>query len=232
MPLSAIHQFSSNHDFLEFASKEILATISDTLSRYETCRIGLSGGSTPKGLYKRLSELHIPWNQVTLIITDERNVTFTDEASNYGMIRDVLLSSIKIPKENILYFDTALGYDSAVLAMEQKLLQLKHERKPSEPLFDLLILGAGPDGHIAGIFPDTDTELQKGFLTAKTSTDVFEVRERMTCTMKALTSCQQALLFLKGHEKAHLLHALEKGDTSMPVGKFIHEAQAEVLFLE
>jgi 6-phosphogluconolactonase len=218
MSSPSIHHFQTDHDFLEASSKSVMETITDMLSRQETCRIGLAGGSTPKELYRQLSQRHIPWDRITIILIDERFVPASDKQSNYGMIRDTLISNINIPFDQVVYFDTSLGYESAILAMEQKLIQLTCSR---QPLFDLLILGAGPDGHIARIFQDSLDWLQEGYLTAKTSTDVFPVHDRLTCTMEALTNCQQAILLLKGHEKAHLIDQLESGDDSTPVGRFI-----------
>ena len=230
MPKPTIRKCASEHEFLEVASKEILSTIAEILSKKETCRIGLSGGTTPKAVYRRLSELHIPWEKVTLIIIDERLVPASDKRSNYGMIRDELIGNITIPHENVIFFDTSLGYDSAVLAHEQKLLALKRADEGREPLFDLLILGAGPDGHIAGIFPDSLATFTKGFLTAKTSTDTFDVHDRLTCTMEALISTAKAILMLKGHEKSHILHQLEHADTSTPIGILTEKVPTTVIF--
>lgn len=223
--IKKIVQTKDEHEFLEKASKFVLEQIHETLLSHDFCRLGLSGGTTPKKLYHRLSQLHIPWERMILIVIDERNVPPTDPRSNYGMIRDELTSSIEIPHEQVIFFDTSLGYDSAVLSTEQKLIQLKKDRLP---LFDLLILGAGPDGHIAGIFPDSP-DAKNGFLTMKTHTDIFDVSDRLTCTMEALTSCRHALLLLKGHEKGHLLEQIERGDTHTPIGRFIEKISTEII---
>lgn len=216
------------HEFIEKASIFVLEQIQQTLLTQDFCRLGLSGGTTPKKLYHRLSQLHIPWERMIVIVIDERNVPLNDPKSNYGMIRDELISGIEIPDDQIIFFDTGLGYDSAVLTMEQKLIQLKKDRLP---LFDLLILGAGPDGHIAGIFPDSLSP-KNGFLTMKTHTNIFDVSDRLTCTMEALTSCQHALLLLKGHEKVHLLEQIERGDTHAPIGRFIEKIPTEIIAVQ
>ncbi len=223
--IEAIVHAKDEHEFLEKASIHLLNTIHEILSTQQFCRLGLSGGSTPKKLYHRLSEMHIPWERMILIILDERNVPLTDSHSNYGMIRDELLNAIKISPEQVIFFNTTLGYDSAVLSAEQKLIHLKKERTP---LFDLLILGAGPDGHIAGIFPDSP-QPQKGFLTMKTHTDTYDVSERMTVTMEALTSCTSAILLVSGHEKAHIFHKIEQGDISTPVGICIEKVSTTII---
>lgn len=224
--IKKIVQTKDEDEFLEKASDFVIEQIHETLLTQEFCRIGLSGGSSPKKLYHALSQLDIPWERMMLIIIDERNVPLNDPMSNYGMIREELFRRIKIPLKQVILFDTSLGYDAAIHATEQKLTQLKSKRLP---LFDLLILGAGPDGHIAGIFPDSALP-PKGSLTMKTHTDTFVVSERMTLTMEALTNCSSALLLLRGQEKEHILHQLEQGDTSTPVGEFAERVATYIFY--
>ncbi len=228
-----VYQTKDEHEFLEKTSIHLLEKIHETLAKQDFCRLGLSGGSTTKRLYHRLSELHIPWEKMILIVLDERNVPLNDAYSNYGMIRDELFGAIKIPQEQIIFFDTSLGYDSAVLSAEQKLIHLKQGRTP---IFDHLILGVGPDGHIASIFPDSPDQntVQKGFLTMKTHTLAFDVSERMTVTMEALTSCTSATLLVSGHEKARVLHAIMsntgaiEGQNSLPIMEFVSKVPTTV----
>lgn len=224
--IEQVFSVKDEHEFLEKTSIHLLNKIHEVLETQEFCRLGLSGGSTPKKLYHKLAEMHIPWERMILIVIDERNVPLSDSQSNYGMIRDELFGAIKIPQEQIIYFDTSLGYDSAVLSTEQKLIHLKKERLP---LFDHLIVGVGPDGHIASIFPDSPDQntVQKGFLAMKTRTLTFDVSERMTVTMEALTSCTSATLLVSGHEKARILHAITnntgaiEGQNSLPIMEFV-----------
>ncbi len=218
-----IQHIETETEFYERAFRWVVDRIHETLATQETCRIGLSGGSTPKKLYQMLNNEHLDWEKIILIGIDERYVPITDKTSNAGMIRSELGHA-----KNFLHFDTTLGHLESTLAFEQKLFQLKHTH---EPLFDLLILGAGHDGHIAGIFPDSQSALRKGFLTAQTQTDVFDIRDRLTVTMEALTSCGKALLLMKGSEKHEIVKMLEQGDASAPVGKFAEQVETEVMYV-
>lgn len=222
--IKTIHHLQKEIDLYEKALHWVVENIREVLAHEETCRIGLSGGSTPKKLYQMLGREHLDWDKITWIGIDERYVPMTDKASNAGMIRSELLS--QQPSESFLHFDTKMGYLESALSFEQKLFQLKRTR---EPLFDLLILGAGHDGHIAGIFPDSQTATRKGFLTAQTETDIFDIHDRLTVTMEALMSCGKALLLLKGTEKHEIVKMLEQGDTSTPVGKFVKQVSTTVL---
>ncbi len=216
-------------EFYQSALQRVTEGIHEVLQSQEYCHIGLSGGTTPKELYRLIGKSHIPWERIRWIEIDERYVPISDKASNAGMILSELIEESPAPRESFYHFDTALPYDQAALAYEQKLLTLKRERGADLPLFDLLILGAGPDGHIAGIFPDSLSAMKKGFLAAQTSTDVFDIHDRLTCTMEALTSCRKAILLLKGHEKQKLVGAIERGDTSTPVGIFAQKVPVQVL---
>lgn len=218
-------------EFYQSALHWVIEGIHEVLQSQEYCHIGLSGGSTPKELYRLIGKSHIPWERIRWIGIDERYVPISGKASNAGMILSELIEVSPAPRENFYHFDTTLPYEQSALAYEQKLLTLKRERGPDLPLFDLLILGAGPDGHIAGIFPDSLSAMEKGFLTAQTSTDVFDIHDRLTCTIEALTSCRKALLLLKGHEKRELIDAIKRGDTSTPVGVFAGKVPTEVMFL-
>lgn len=228
--IEKIIQAKNEHEFVELATAHIFEKVMASFKENETCRLGLAGGSTPKKIYHHLAEMHVPWERLFAISLDERNVPISDKSSNAGMIRDELTSIVGIPQDQVIHFDTSLGYDSAVLATEQKLIALKKDR---EPLFDHIVIGVGFDGHIASIFPGTPAA-QKGFLTMKTSTDAFDVNERMTLTMEALTSAKSATILLAGHEKDHILHAmingseLVEGDNNLPILEFINKVPTVV----
>ncbi len=222
-------------EFYKKALHWVIEEIHSTLTRYGECRVGLSGGSTPKALYRIMGKSHFPWERIVWIEIDERYVPISDKANNASMIMSELIEEAGNPdkktlSKKFLHFDTSLPYDQSYLAYEQKLLELKRARSSDEPLFDLMVLGAGPDGHIASIFPDSLDSMRKGFLTGQTSTDTFDIHDRLTCTLEALTNCHKALLLLKGHEKHDILKKLESGDTATPVGKFAEKVETEVLY--
>jgi 6-phosphogluconolactonase len=123
--------------------------------------IGLSGGSTPRRLYEILAEdpyrRTLPWDRIHWFWGDERFVPWDDPASNYGMTYAALLGRAPIPPENIHGIAMNGTPAEAAAAYEQVLKSYygSAELDPARPLFDIQILGLGPDGHTASLIPGT-----------------------------------------------------------------------------
>ena len=116
--------------------------------------VALSGGSTPKIWFDYLSENHkndIDWNRVHFYWGDERCVAPDDKESNYGMTKTQLLDHIEIPPKNIHRIMGELEPEEASLLYAKELSD--HLNSNNIPVFDLIILGMGDDGHTASIFP-------------------------------------------------------------------------------
>lgn len=121
----------------------------------EKVHIALSGGSTPKIVFDELAanfQKDIDWRGVHLFWGDERCVAPTDDQSNYKMTLEHLISKIAIPKENIhrIKGENDPEYEAKRYA---EVLEEVLPKSNSVPLFDLVILGMGDDGHTASIFP-------------------------------------------------------------------------------
>lgn len=114
--------------------------------------VALSGGSTPKVWFDHLAKNQkedIPWERIHLYWGDERCVPPDDLESNYGMTREYLLNKISIPEQNIHRVEGEMNPANAAEKYENELLDNLGEN----PIFDLIILGLGDDGHTASIFP-------------------------------------------------------------------------------
>jgi 6-phosphogluconolactonase len=219
-----IYTFSNEDEFWQSAKEDTLLSIKEALTDYEECRIGLAGGSTPKALYAALADENLPWDRIHLIQIDERYVSSDDPQSNLNMIRNTLTKKIPIPPENLTFFDTALPLQKAAQEMDRQISAIKQERTP---IFDLLILGAGKDGHIASLF-EGDEALHATNLAATANPN------RLTLTIPALKSSSRVLLLLKGEEKSPVITALQ-GEAEIPtltaLRQVIDAAQTKVLFL-
>src|SRR5437870_13886746 len=123
---------------------------------HEKFSLALSGGSTPKSLYSVLAKATLSWEKIFFFWSDERHVPPDHPDSNYRMAKEALLSKVPVPPENIFRV-RAEEKDANVVAQDyEKALRSFFRLRPGEfPRFDLILLGLGPDGHTASLFPNT-----------------------------------------------------------------------------
>src|SRR6266851_6601089 len=159
----SIEVLATAADLFHAAAEEFVRAARTAIGAQGRFTVALSGGSTPKALYSLLAANYasFAWNRVFLFFGDERHVPPTDPESNYRMVNESLLTKIAIPAENVFRVP-AENPDAAAAASEyeaqlRRFFELKSgELKSGEfPRFDLILLGLGPDGHTASLFPDS-----------------------------------------------------------------------------
>lgn len=125
----------------------------------DRCLVALSGGSTPEPLYQLLAKLpyasQIEWSRVHLFWGDERCVPPDHADSNYRMTRESLLDHVPLPTENVHRIRGEDDPHQAAEAYEHTLRAFIGAENPPWRSFDVLLLGMGPDGHTASMFPGT-----------------------------------------------------------------------------
>ena len=204
--------------FFKKAKDDLVFVIKETLKDYEQCRIGLAGGTTPQKLYELLAKEPLDWDKIILVQLDERYVPSDDPESNLKMIRRALVSKIPLPPENLVAFDTSLPIESAAKDMSRKMIALSHKRFP---IFDLLVLGAGADGHIASLFEGNEA-LECTYYSCSVNAEHQKTKLRLTLSLITLKNSSRTLLLLKGPQKAPVLKAL-KGESAEPKCSAIKE---------
>ena len=152
MTIYKIDRALNKKELAEKAVSSIKTQIELVLQKRERAKIALAGGSTPEETYRLLGKEDIPWQRVDVFLGDERWIEPNDEQSNSLLIRNTLLGSTPgsrakfypVPVENI---------SSPQISAElyQELLQRVCPGNP--PVFDLILLGLGDDGHTASLFP-------------------------------------------------------------------------------
>lgn len=116
--------------------------------------LALAGGTTPRRLYKCLAQTDgIDWQRIDIFFSDERLVPAESADSNYLMAKETLLSQVSIPAANVHQVATQLPGEEAASAYEQTLRGVLASIDPEDPRIDVALLGMGPDGHTASIFP-------------------------------------------------------------------------------
>lgn len=198
-----IHSGLSDQEFWDLALKEVLHRIRTALDKKGQARVGLSGGRTPKHLYEQLAQEKLPWDKMTFVVVDERVVPQDHPESNLGMMKLALFD--QTPDAKVLSFDTTVPVTEAAEKMARQLIDLSNERAP---LFDLLILGSGKDGHVASLF-EGDAALNSLEYAAPAHAKGYPTESRLTTTLMALQNSTAALLLLQGEEKRPVLAALK-----------------------
>lgn len=142
-------------DNLNDLNKSFTTWLKHLLSEKETLSIALSGGNTPKSLFKYWANNHaedIDWSKIKFFWSDERCVWPNDDDSNYKMTKENLFDQIDVPAENIFRIRGENDAYKEVRSYEELLFN-ELETINGVPQFDLLMLGMGEDGHTASIFP-------------------------------------------------------------------------------
>ncbi len=185
--------------------------------------ISLSGGSTPRRLYRILAEPPyreaFPWSRTHLFWGDERFVPHDDSRSNYRMVRDALLSRVPIPPSNIHPVPTDPVSPQAAASAYEHILKSFYDAdrlSPNLPLFDVTLLGLGQDGHTASLFPGTEalTERERWAVAVVGA----KSEARITLTYPALESSRHVAFLVEGKEKQSILALLDR-DRDLPAAR-------------
>ena len=171
--------------------------------------IALSGGSTPTQLFKLLADEYknqIPWSAVRFFWVDERCVEPTDAESNYGVAYDTLFQKGFIPKQNIF----RMKGEETPIEEAKRYSELLHTELPASdqfPIFDLMLLGIGDDGHTASIFP-YNTELLNSEQSVAVSQHPVSGQKRITLTGKTICNAKDIIFMAVGEGKRKILQEI------------------------
>jgi 6-phosphogluconolactonase len=200
----------------ETAAGRLLARIAANDGRIAIC---LTGGSSPQQLYELLAtdpwRSKIPWERVHWFIGDERFVPDGDARHNMAMARRTFLDRLA-PSANIHPIPTdAASPDEAATRYERELKSFYGVSAfdPAWPLFDLVLMGVGPDGHTASLFPDYPAlQETERWVVGVPEAHVEPFVPRVTLTLPVLASCHEMLFELAGSGKRAILTRVLAGE--------------------
>ena len=199
-----IERARDSQDLARIAAQTIASHLDLALDQRDRAQLALSGGSTPAVAYGLLGQEHLPWERVDVFLGDERWVDADDASSNARMLRQTLLH--QAPGSHAAFHpvptvglptpeDSAAAFQAAI----QKVC-------PGEPpIFDLMVLGLGEDGHTASLFPGTDALAVTDRWTAVGRGMGLE---RITLTAPVLSASRQVLFLVSGEGKRQALRRL------------------------
>ncbi len=190
-------------------AKEIMNMVSENSLEGRDTFISLSGGSTPKILFRKISDEYaesIDWNRVHLFWGDERCVPPDDEQSNFGMTKQYLLDNIKIPEANI---HRMRGEEDPVKEAERIAAEIRRiiPEVNNLPRFDLNILGLGEDGHTASLFPGKKLKnIAEG--VAGVAVHPESGQKRISLTNEVLSNAAENIFMVTGEKKADIIYKI------------------------
>jgi 6-phosphogluconolactonase len=192
------------------AADDFATAAIDSVEQHGRFCVALAGGNTPRQVYADLAldeiagSRRLPWNKIIIFFGDERPVAADHPDSNYRMAAESLLSRVPIPAANVHRVRTELGPAEAAKAYEAELREIFSLGIGGVPRFDLVLLGMGPDGHTASLFPGTDALQETAKLVVANWVEKLD-QHRITLTLPVLNNAERVTFVVAGREKAQVL---------------------------
>jgi 6-phosphogluconolactonase len=210
-----LRRLTTPQDLFQAAAEEVIRAATDAVAQRGRFTIALSGGSTPRNLYTLIAanaSASLPWDQMFFFWGDERHVPPDDPESNYRMANETLLSKVPIPPGNVFRIPSENPDASAAAEAYEQTLRKFFALAPGEfPRFDLILLGIGPDGHTASLFPETEALQEKSRLVVANWVEKMKT-SRITLTLPVLNAARCVAFLVSGIDKAAVLHEVLEGD--------------------
>lgn len=172
--------------------------------------VAFSGGSTPRGLFQTLARepyfSRVLWKKLSIRWVDERCVSFDSPQSNYGNARRDLIRKIPAGQEQIHPMPAEKDPGKGAAAYETDLMRCFGAKEGAFPVFDLIFLGVGEDGHVASLFPGDDVLYEDKKLVAAVRGGTPRV-DRLTMTLPLLNHAKDIVFMVSGRQKAGVVKA-------------------------
>lgn len=200
--------------------------------------LALSGGSTPKLLFKILAEDYkkkVDWQRIHFFWGDERCVPHDDSESNYGEVKALLFDHVPVVWDQVHAVDTTKSPEDAAKAYGELMMQLLPSNSDGLPVLDLNMLGMGGDGHTASIFPANMDELLTDPRICAVATHPESGQKRVTMTGPVLKASDEVAFLITGNGKtqrtAQILNQ-EHGSEKFPVAHIKPTSGKLIWFLD
>jgi 6-phosphogluconolactonase len=220
MPSTSVEVADNPEALAHRVARWITELAAASRGRFAVC---LSGGSTPRRLYQLLAQSPyrdaLPWERMDWFWGDERFVPWDHPESNYGMVCTAMLAHAPAPPQNVHGIPTTGTPQDAARAYERTLKSYyaAESLDPARSLFDVQILGLGPDGHTASLIPGTNALEER----RRWVVEVIGARPetRITLTYPPLESSRQTAFLVAGADKREVLARALAGDQSLPAAR-------------
>ena len=193
------------------AASTLVRLIKTAVTERGSATVALSGGSTPKKLYTLLATdpacADAPWDRVDFFFGDERHVPPNNDDSNFLMVKKSLLSTGIISPDRVHRMRAELPQaDDAAAEYEKEMRTFFNPARCLDgfPRFDLILLGMGPDGHTASLFPDSPALAEEKRWVMANPVEKFKT-DRITFTFPVLNAAREIHLLVAGKDKAEMI---------------------------
>ncbi|MEJ7615899.1 MAG: 6-phosphogluconolactonase [Pyrinomonadaceae bacterium] len=225
-----------NESLAHWAARRFVYSAAQAIKRAGRFTVALAGGSTPRSLYALLAtpswSAEVAWDKVHLFWGDERHVPPDTQESNYRMAHETLIRCVPIPADNVhRVISEEERAESAAEKYEQELRAFFELGVGDLPRFDLILLGLGPDGHTASLFPGTEVLDETTRLVAAPWVPKFSAY-RITLTLPVLNNAIEIMFLVSGREKAAKVREVTQETASLALpAQLVRPRDGELLWV-
>lgn len=194
------------------------AALTGSLAGEAPVSIALAGGSTPRATYQHLAGRCPPWGRIAFFFGDERCVPPDDPGSNYGMARKALFGRVPLREGQVHRIRGELIPEEAAREAERD-LRAALAADGAVPRLDLVLLGMGPDGHTASLFPGAPELDERDRLMVPVHRPELPQPWRVSMTLPVLNAARRVLVVVADGGKAPVVARALGGDPSVPAGR-------------
>jgi 6-phosphogluconolactonase len=215
-----VRVFASDDELFRASAEKFCEIGKQAIREHGRYTVALSGGSTPKGLHHELATTfakELPWDKVFFFWGDERHVPPDFPESNFRMAKETLLSKLPIPADHIFRMPGEMpDANQAAAVYEQSLREFFRPAAGQVPQIDFILLGIGPEGHTASLFPDTKALEERQPIVVGNYVAVHSTW-RITCTYPVLNNGANVMFLVDGVSKADIVRtALKDPSANLP----------------
>jgi len=214
---------NSSEDVVRALAEYVLQAQKEAVERKGRFTVALSGGSLPKNLSGLIGMQGVDWDKWQVYYADERAVPFDDPDSNHALCTKEFYSKVPIPEANIHPIDTSLLDDLEELSDSyEKALILQFASKDSArfPIFDLMLLGMGPDGHTCSLFPGHELLAEEDRWVAYLEDSPKPPPRRITLTYPVINHALRVVFVATGESKQEMIaKVLDSPELGLPCSR-------------
>ncbi|KAH8100562.1 hypothetical protein BXZ70DRAFT_937853 [Cristinia sonorae] len=215
--------FPNPDELVESLAQFIIQAQKESIEKKGKFTVAISGGSLPKQLNGLIGKRGIKWDKWQVFYADERIVPLDHEDSNHRLCTEELFSKVPIPQQNIHTIDYSLASDPEDLAdaYEKELIhEFANKDSARFPVFDLILLGVGPDGHTASLFPGHELLSEEDRWVAEIVDSPKPPPQRITLTFPVLNHASRVAFVASGAGKADTLkEVLDTPEVGLPASR-------------